>query len=243
MFSVKEKQFLKKEGYLVVNLKQLYPKEFETAEKLLQETIVAQKQFNTLICKPDRVNDEAKELISSLDVKLAEGQGDQLVGSQDDLESVHTAIVNNYNEGTDGQVWLFSQVQNNLFYNFKKDAAKDLYEFTDDEVKMIQEDQICEYTLYLPGGQTPYHLDGCESGRLMVFLTYFSTDYKDGGGVFEFRDKAGNIQEIAPVYGTSLILDFTDKEDNPTNNLDHRVTEVTNFRRYCFLSSLNSLNV
>jgi len=136
---------------------------------------------------------------------------------------------------------MFSQVNNSLFHNFKKDAAKDLYEFTDNEVKLIKKDQICEYTLYLPGGQTPYHLDGCESGRLMVFLTYFSHDYKDGGGVFEFRDKSGTIQEIEPVYGTSLVLDFTDKEDNPTNNLDHRVTAVDNFRRYCFLSSLNSI--
>ena len=32
-----------------------------------------------------------------------------------------------------------------------------------------------------------------------------------------------------------------DKEDKPTNNLDHRVTPVSNFRRYCFLSSLNSI--
>ena len=241
MFSIEEKEFLKKEGYLVVNLKELYPKEFERAEKILQDEIISSKKFDTLICKPDRVNDEAKKLINSLDVKLAEGQGDQLVGSQDDLESIHTAIVNNYSEDRDGQIWMFSQVNNSLFHNFKKDAAKDLYEFTDNEVKLIKKDQICEYTLYLPGGQTPYHLDGCESGRLMVFLTYFSHDYKDGGGVFEFRDKSGTIQEIEPVYGTSLVLDFTDKEDNPTNNLDHRVTAVDNFRRYCFLSSLNSI--
>lgn len=241
MFSVKDKEFLKKEGYLVVNLKELYPNEFERAEKILQDEIISSKKFDTLICKPDKVNDEAKKLIDSLDVKLAEGQGDQLVGSQDDLESIHTAIVNDYDEGRDGQIWMFSQVNNSLFYNFKKDAAKDLYEFTDDEVKKIEEDQICEYTLYLPGGQTPYHLDGCESGRLMVFLTYFSHDYKDGGGIFEFKDNNGDIQEIEPVYGTSLLLDFTDKEDKPTNNIDHRVTEVDNFRRYCFLSSLNSI--
>lgn len=241
MFSVKDKEFLKKEGYLVVNLKELYPNEFERAEKILQDEIISSKKFDTLICKPDKVNDEAKKLIDSLDVKLAEGQGDQLVGSQDDLESIHTAIVNDYDEARDGQIWMFSQVNNSLFYNFKKDAAKDLYEFTDDEVKKIEEDQICEYTLYLPGGQTPYHLDGCESGRLMVFLTYFSHDYKDGGGIFEFKDNNGDIQEIEPVYGTSLLLDFTDKEDKPTNNIDHRVTEVDNFRRYCFLSSLNSI--
>ena len=241
MFSIKDKEFLKKEGYLVVNLKELYPNEFERAEKVLQDEIISSKKFDTLICKPDKVNDEAKKLIDSLDVKLAEGQRDQLVGSQDDLESIHTAIVNDYDEARDGQIWMFSQVHNSLFYNFKKDAAKDLYEFTDDEVKMIQEDQICEYTLYLPGGQTPYHLDGCESGRLMVFLTYFSHDYKGGGGIFEFKDKSGDIQEIEPVYGTSLLLDFTDKEDKPTNNLDHRVTPVSNFRRYCFLSSLNSI--
>jgi len=37
MFSIEEKEFLKKEGYLVVNLKELYPKEFERAEKILQE--------------------------------------------------------------------------------------------------------------------------------------------------------------------------------------------------------------
>ena len=241
MFSIQDKEFLKTEGYLVVNLKELYPIEFEKAEKLLQDKIISSKKFNTLICKPDKVNDEAKKLIDSLDVELAEGQEDQLVGSQDDLESIHTAIVNDYDEDRDGQIWLFSQVNNSLFHNFKKDAAKDLYEFTDNEVKLIKKDQICEYTLYLPGGQTPYHLDGCESGRLMVFLTYFSHDYKDGGGVFEFRDKSGTIQEIEPVYGTSLVLDFTDKEDNPTNNLDHRVTAVDNFRRYCFLSSLNSI--
>jgi hypothetical protein len=241
MFSVKDKEFLKKEGYLVVNLKELYPNEFERAEKVLQDEIISSKKFDTLICKPDKVNDEAKKLIDSLDVKLAEGQRDQLVGSQDDLESIHTAIVNDYDEARDGQIWMFSQVNNSLFYNFKKDAAKDLYEFTDDEVKKIEEDQICEYTLYLPGGQTPYHLDGCESGRLMVFLTYFSHDYKDGGGIFEFKDNNGDIQEIEPVYGTSLLLDFTDKEDKPTNNIDHRVTEVDNFRRYCFLSSLNSI--
>jgi len=250
MFSIQDKEFLKTEGYLVVNLKELYPIEFEKAEKLLQDEIISSKKFNTLICKPDKVNDEAKKLIDSLDVELAEGQTDQLVGSQDDLESIHTAIVNDYDEDRDGQIWLFSQVRNSLFHNFKKDAAKDLYEFTDDEVKLIQKDkntrefddlQLCEYTLYLPGGQTPYHRDGCESGRLMVFLTYFSHDYKDGGGIFEFEDKNGDIQEIAPVYGTSLLLDFTDKEDNPTNNLDHRVTAVDNFRRYCFLSSLNSI--
>ena len=241
MFSIQDKEFLKTEGYLVVNLKELYPIEFEKAEKLLQDKIISSKKFNTLICKPDKVNDEAKKLIDSLDVELAEGQEDQLVGSQDDLESIHTAIVNNYSEDRDGQIWMFSQVNNSLFHNFKKDAAKDLYEFTDNEVKLIKKDQICEYTLYLPGGQTPYHRDGCESGRLMVFLTYFSHDYKDGGGVFEFRDKSGTIQEIEPVYGTSLVLDFTDKEDNPTNNLDHRVTAVDNFRRYCFLSSLNSI--
>ena len=93
MFSIKDKEFLKKEGYLVVNLKELYPNEFERAEKILQDEIISSKKFDTLICKPDKVNDEAKKLIDSLDVKLAEGQRDQLVGSQDDLESIHTACL------------------------------------------------------------------------------------------------------------------------------------------------------
>ncbi len=241
MFSIEEKEFLNDEGYLVVNIKELYPEEFERAEKILKEEIIADKKFNILICKPDRVNDEAKELISSLDITKDVDRG-EITGNQDDLETIHNVIVNDYDEGRDGQIWLYTSFPNTLFYEFKKDAAKDLYNFTDEEITKISEMQITEYTLYLPGGQTPYHLDGCESGRLMVFLTYFSHDYKDGGGVFEFKDKNGITKEIEPEYGTSLILDFTDKHDNPTNNLNHRVTAVKNFRRYCFLSSLNSVS-
>ena len=129
-----------------------------------------------------------------------------------------------------------------LFQQFKKDISSFFYDLDEDEVKIMNDrSQFADFTLYLPGHQTPDHQDGCESGRMMVFLSYLSKDYKDGGGEFKFVDVHGEEKIIIPEYGKVLVLDFTDKNDVPRNNLHHSVTKVKSFRRYCYLGSLNSI--
>jgi len=240
MYTQEQKEFLQTEGYLLLDMKELYPDEFDEAEKVL-DRLKENKRFNTLLTNHQHpsITDDILSKIDELGIE--KHKHDELLGDQDTLEEFHRFMVSKGDYEFAGQVWFYSQVRDNLFYNFKKDMAKFFYDFTDEELSKISTSPIHEFTLYLPGSRTPEHQDGCETGRLLVFLTYFSKDYENGGGNFKFRDIHGQTQEIVPEYGKVLILDFTDKYDNPRNNLYHEVTPVKSFRRYCYLGSLNSL--
>jgi|TARA_B110000908_G_scaffold5519_1_gene7035 hypothetical protein len=241
MYTEKQKEFLHTEGYLLLDMKELYPNEFTKAEKSLQN-IVDNKKFNILMTNHTHPNFpiEVDTLIDELGLERV--KNDEIHGEQHKLE-----VLNEYIVGLDdytfvGQNWMYIMQQNNLFQQFKKDISSFFYDLDEDEVKiMTDRSEFADFTLYLPGHQTPDHQDGCESGRMMVFLSYFSKDYKDGGGEFKFVDVHGEEKIIIPEYGKVLVLDFTDKNDVPRNNLHHSVTKVKSFRRYCYLGSLNSI--
>lgn len=241
MYTQEQRDFLHTEGYLLLDMKELYPNEFDEAEGVLQR-LIDNKKFNTLLTNHQHPS-VTDDILSKIDeLGLEKHKHDELLGDQDKLEEFHRYMVSQDSYEFAGQVWLYSQVRDNLFYNFKKDVSKFFYDFTDEELSSISTSPIQEFTLYLPGSRTPEHQDGCDSGRLFVFLTYFSKDYENGGGTFNFTDVHGERKEIVPEYGKVLILDFTDKYDNPRNNLYHEVGVVKSFRRYCYLGSVNSIN-
>lgn len=242
MYTQEQKDFLHNEGYLLLDMKELYPQEFEDAENYLKQ-IIENKEFNILLTNHihPAIPSEVKSLIDELGLERV--KNDELHGDQDKLEELHRFIVSLDDYEWVGQLWMYHQQQNYLFTEFRQDIGSFFYDLDETQLKEIKESSNhAEYTLYLPGGMTPNHQDGCESGRMMVFLTYFSKDYEDGGGTFKFLDVHGEEKEIIPEYGKVLVLDFTDKEDTPRNNLYHEVTKIKSFRRYCYLGSINSVN-
>lgn len=89
-------------------------------------------------------------------------------------------------------------------------------------------------TYYENGDFITPHNDGDNQGRLCVILAYLSdiNDYNDGGGKLIIHDEKKNIyEEILPIKGNYVILDFKN------NNIKHSVEIVkNNFERYCYLS-------
>lgn len=240
MITQEQSEFLKKEGYLLVDVLSLMPDEFYEAEQVLNEYI-DNKSFDTLVCNPYQWELELDDVLKMFP-NVERKKMDEFTGPQDSLVEYHNWIVENYGDNPqfNQQIWLYKQ-HKDLFNAFKKNIAKDVYDVKDDELHYIG-NTIAEFTLYIPGSRTPLHQDGCQSGRMCVILTYLSKDWKeDDGGLFKFTDIHGNIQEIKPEYGKSLILDFTDKFNNERNNLFHEVTLVeNNFWRYTHLDSVNS---
>ena len=93
-------------------------------------------------------------------------------------------------------------------------------------------------TLYEPGDFSKRHRDGNNPGRLCVFLIYLNDTYnaEDGGRLI--IDDGELHEEISPVRGTFVMLDFKH------HNIHHSVEEVKNsFNRYAYVDFVSNKNL
>jgi hypothetical protein len=243
LITSEQKEFLITEGYLLVDSIELANEEFLQAENALNNRI-NNGDFTNLVWNSKKDDVDHPVIVDDIPTLFPNivSNKDEWTGSLSDLEEFHQWIVDNFNSDLSNpmgvQLWLYTNQPTPLFIEFKKQLAADVY---DVEYGTYNGETQAEFTLYLPGGATPLHQDGCTSGRMCVTLTYFNKDWEGNGGDFKFTDKHGKVITHHPKYGKTLILDFTDKNAIERNNIYHEVTRIeNNFRRYCYLDSVNS---
>ena len=213
------KEELLTNGYISFHLKDLDEDIYNNFEKIFPYGNLKPNMF--------------KHLKHAIPIDLGyEYDNQSLMGKQfEELDIIKKDIVKNFKADCN-QLWFYDwlfEVRSennpldkvirpifNKFYDSKLDVANS------------------QVTMYNDGCYLNNHRDGngeYSGHRRCVILIYLSTDYKKGkGGELVLSSNNETELIIEPVYGNVAIMDFT------KHDVWHRVEEVIDYNRYCFIN-------
>ena len=221
--NLKRKIALNDRGYYIGNIKEIFPDE-EELKKLSQACYEMAKPENRSKHFQYRIDIGGITYSKDSHVPISEIDNRRKYIKDNDME-----VIQQWYESV--QYGDYGHIQNRVSQAVIK-ATQGIY--NDVDTNSVATAPLL--SLYEDGDFIQPHRDGQNESRICIFLLYMSDPkkYNQSGGKLIIKDDGEIYDEVEPVLGNYVILDFT------KHNVNHAVESVKNgFQRLCFLCIVN----